>query len=121
MNKAAAGPGGALGLASRREDGGRVLSVSGQLTERECVEFVAALEKELAAGPQRLVLDLKELTYISSAGLGTLVSAHGKFREAGCRMILAGASDRVRKLLALTNLDRLIEAAEGVEEALARP
>ena len=72
MNKPAAGAGEILGLASRQEAGGRVLSVTGQLTERECGEFGAALDSELAAAPPRLVLDLEGLTYISSAGLGAL-------------------------------------------------
>jgi len=121
MNDPAAGTGKALNLASRTEGGCRVLSVAGQLTEKECSEFLEALEEELGSGAPRVILNLAGLSYMSSAGLGSLVSVRQRFAEAGSRLILAAAKPRVRKLLALTSLDKLIETAESVEEALARP
>jgi anti-sigma B factor antagonist len=110
-----------LKLSVRAEGPARVLAASGQLTERECAQFLAALKTEMGASSQRLVLDLTGLMYMSSAGLGTLVSVHKKFADAGRRMILAGANQRVRKLLALTSLDRLIENTDSVAEALNKP
>jgi anti-sigma B factor antagonist len=110
-----------LKLSSRQEGQARVLSASGQLTEKECAAFMAALVQELSAPSERLVLDLGGLMYMSSAGLGTLVAIHKRFADANRRLIMAGANSRVRKLLALTSLDRLIDSAPGVEEALKLP
>ena len=112
-------PGRVLTLKPRDEGNCRVLAATGQLTEKECGEFVHILEKELGAGTQRLVLDLDGLMYMSSAGLGALVAAHKKFGDNGARLILAGTNPKVRKLLALTSLDKLIESVDSVKDALA--
>jgi anti-sigma B factor antagonist len=115
MNQSA---GGVLKTSSRQEGDSRVLEVSGQLTELECGEFLKALNGEFDSGAPRVIMDLRDLMYMSSAGLGAVVSTHKRFRDAGRRLVLAGANLRVRKLLALTNLDQLIETADSLDEAL---
>jgi anti-anti-sigma factor len=110
-----------LRLEARAEGQSRVLKASGQLTEGECGEFLEALRRELKADAPRLVLDVDALLYLSSAGLGALVSAHQSFLNANRRLVLAGVNPKVRKLLALTSLDKLIECADTVDEALKRP
>jgi len=121
MTDTAGVSGDVLRLACRQEGRARVLAAAGQLTEKECAAFLEALVRELATPAERLVLDLGGLMYMSSAGLGTLVAIHKRFVDAGRRLVLAGANSRVRKLLALTSLDRLIESALSVEEALKLP
>jgi len=112
---------GALKIQANAQGQHRVLKLAGQLTESECADFMAALKQESNSGTKRLVLDLDALNYISSAGLGALVSMHETLTKSGCRLILAGTNPKVRKLLALTSLDKLIESADSVEEALGRP
>jgi anti-sigma B factor antagonist len=118
MSKAVGGAGAVLKMSSRQEGDSRILKASGQLTERECAEFLKALSAEFDSGATKTVLDLQDMMYMSSAGLGALVSMHKKFSDAERRLILAGANLRVRKLLALTSLDKLMENAESVEDAL---
>ncbi|MHC4913959.1 MAG: STAS domain-containing protein [Planctomycetota bacterium] len=118
MSDPAGTAGTVLKLSSRQDGDARILCASGQLTEAECAEFLAALNKEFETGAPRLILDLAGLQYMSSAGLGAVVSAHKRFADAGRKMILAGANARVRKLLTLTSLDRLILNADSAEEAL---
>jgi len=110
-----------LKLEARSEGKYRVLRAVGQLTESECGEFLEALKRELKSGAPRLILDLDGLLYLSSAGLGALVSVHPAFLSSGVRLIVAGTNPKVRKLLALTSLDKLIESADSVTEALGRP
>ena len=110
-----------LQLEARSEGKHRVLKVSGQLTETETAEFLEALKREMKSGSPRLILDMDGLQYMSSAGLGALVSMHPAFLGAGVRLIVAGTNSKVRKLLTLTSLDKLIESADSVEEAIGRP
>lgn len=119
MDPVTAGKG--LKVESRSEGKSRVVRLSGQLTEAECGEFMAAMKLEVASGAPRVVLDLDGVAYISSAGLGALVSVHQGFMEARGRLILAGTNPKVRKLLTLTSLDKLIQNADSVAEALALP
>jgi anti-sigma B factor antagonist len=110
-----------LQLEARSEGKFRVLKVSGQLTETETAEFLEALKREGKSGAPRVILDLDGLQYMSSAGLGALVSVHPGFVGSGVRLILAGTNSKVRKLLALTSLDKLIESVDSVPEAIGRP
>ncbi|HOX07187.1 MAG TPA: STAS domain-containing protein [Planctomycetota bacterium] len=116
-----AGPGRTLKVETRDEGRARVLKVVGQLTETEAPQFLEMLKRETSAGRARVVLDMDGIEYMSSAGLGALVSVHPTFIGSGVRFILAGTNPKVRKLLALTSLDKLIESAETVPEAISRP
>jgi anti-sigma B factor antagonist len=110
-----------LKVEARSEGKYRVVRLGGQLTEAECGEFVEIMKRELSSGASRVILDLDNLLYISSAGLGALVSVHQAFMDARSRLILAGTNPKVRKLLTLTSLDKLIQSTDSVGEALALP
>ncbi len=67
----------------------------------------------------RLVLDLTDLNFINSVGLGALVSAHLRCRRLGGVMKVAGPSPPIRQLLKLTRLTELFPVYDTVAEALA--
>jgi anti-sigma B factor antagonist len=54
-----------------------------------------------------IVLDLSNVSYIDSAGLGTLVAVWVSAKREGCDLKLVSLSERIRELLRLTNLDKL--------------
>lgn len=60
--------------------------------------------RPLMPDSKRIVLDLKELTYLDSSGIGALVRLYVSARSAKCTMELANISGRVRQILGLTNL-----------------
>jgi anti-anti-sigma factor len=60
--------------------------------------------KELIPTVNRIVLDLKELTYLDSSGLGMIVRLFVSAKSAGCTLQLANISGRVRQLLGITDL-----------------
>ena len=68
-----------------------------------------------------LVVDLSGVEYIDSAGLSALLLAQRQQNHHHGDMRIAGASESVRSLLALTALDRVFPMYETVEEALAAP
>lgn len=53
---------------------------------------------------KRIVLDLSELTWMDSMGLGTLVGLYTSAKAAGCELQLLKIGKRVRELLGLTHL-----------------
>src|SRR5262245_55162823 len=67
-------------------------------------------------GPRRVVLDLSAVRYISSNGIGILVSLHKRLVAASGRMVVCGIDPDVLALLKLTNVDRLIAAYPTEEE-----
>lgn len=77
-----------------------------------------ALEEQLSLLPQvtagdSLLLDLGEVRYVSSAGLGALIAFHRKVRAAGGRFALANTTHAVREVLTLTRLDKLLDVLPG--------
>jgi anti-anti-sigma factor len=62
-----------------------------------------------AAGKHLVVLDLAEVDAVDAAGLGLLVFLHTSASIGGKEMRLLNLTERTRKLLALTNLDSVLE------------
>jgi ABC-type transporter Mla MlaB component len=69
-------------------------------------------------GPPALnILDLKDVPYMDSAGLGMIVRHYVRCKSKGVRLIVAGAVPRVLDLFKLTKVDGLIPVTTTVEEA----
>jgi anti-anti-sigma factor len=69
------------------------------------------------------ILDLTEVPYMDSAGLGVLTNAYISLQKHGRRFMLVGVNDRVQALLKVTRLESLFEvfaSVEGAIEALGR-
>jgi anti-sigma B factor antagonist len=60
--------------------------------------------RQLIPDSKRIVLDLKELTYVDSSGLGTLVRLYVSAKTAKCDLELTNVSGRIRQILGITNL-----------------
>lgn len=86
-----------------------VVRCTGRLT----AETSPALKTEVKALlPQKrcLILDLSELVYMDSSGLGTLVGLYISAKSAKCELQLLNLSPRIRELFSMTNLLSLFEA-----------
>src|SRR5580698_4275603 len=67
-----------------------------------------------------LVIDVTDMPYIDSAGIGCLVGAHVSRENSGRHMVLVGANDRLLTSLKVTKCDQLFTLAPTVEQALAQ-
>lgn len=67
-----------------------------------------------------LIIDVADMPYIDSAGIGCLVGAHISRQGSGRRLIIAGAHERLLTSLKVTKVDNLFSFAPNVEEAQAR-
>ena len=68
--------------------------------------------KQLLPQAKVVVVDLAELTYVDSSGLGTLVRLQASARRAGCEFKLLHLGKQLRNLLKLTNLLSVFSQAE---------
>ena len=74
--------------------------------------------KALITDGSRIVLNLAEVTYIDSGGLGTLVALYTTSQNAGCAVKLARLTQRVGDLLQITKLLTVFEVYETEEAAV---
>lgn len=66
-----------------------------------------------------VVVDLQQITFIDSAGLGVLVGAHRRMRERGGRLRIVRPPPLVERAFELTGLDEVLDMRDDREQALA--
>jgi anti-sigma B factor antagonist len=64
-----------------------------------------------------LIIDVSDMPYIDSAGIGCLVGAHVSRENSGRKLVLAGANDRVLTSLKVTKVEQLFTFAPTAEQA----
>ena len=94
-----------------------VLRPEGRLTAPSVPKLRAALEDLVGAGSSRIVVDLSSTEFIDSSGLGALIGGLKSARVAGGDLRIAGVTDAVRRVLKLTNLDRVLRDHATPESA----
>ncbi len=109
----------ALSLTEKQVKGVTVLQMSGRVTlGEESNELRTKIKSLLGAGKMRLVLDLAEVSYIDSAGLGTLVAGFTSAQNQGANMKLANLTKRLDEQLHITKLVTVFDVYGSVEDAV---
>ena len=90
------------------------ISLEGENSER----FKEKIRATIAEGRRNLVVDLRQVEFIDSSGLGALISALKILRASGGDLRLACPSEAVRSVLELTRLLRVFDVHPEAESAL---
>jgi anti-sigma B factor antagonist len=107
-------------LSTREQSGVMILDTSGTLTLGEGTSALRNKVRELvAAGSRNLILNLADVTYMDSSGLGELIGAHTTVTTAGGEMKLLNLAKRVHDLLKITKLYTVFEVFEDEAAAVA--
>jgi anti-sigma B factor antagonist len=101
------------------EQGIALVRLSGRLDAAAAPHVLARLKDAVAEGRSRLAVDLSEVSFIDSTGLGTLVSGLKAARRAECDLRLIAPSPQAQRLLRLTTLDRVFVISDTLETAWA--
>jgi anti-anti-sigma factor len=81
------------------------IGLEGRLSGATSPQLATALGEVIAAGCRRILLDLKDLNYISSGGIVIIQSAAARLHSEGGSLQLTGAQPAVRVALQLAGLD----------------
>jgi len=109
----------ALNITSGEVNDVAVVWLDGRIVLGE--ESVALREKVkglLAAGKNKIVLDLKNVTMIDSSGLGALVTAHSSAQSSGATLWLCNLGSRTNELLQMTRLVTVFEVSNSEADAV---
>ena len=98
-------------------DGVTVLEVEGRIDSLTAPDFEAQLVATLSTA-QRLVLDLRKLLYISSAGFRVLYRAVTQAKQKDGKLVLCGLSSTVSELFAIAGFNRLFTITASREEGV---
>jgi len=108
-----------LKLSRRTVDGILAIQGSGRIVfGDESALLRDEVKKAVADGNKKIVLNLGEISYIDSGGLGTLVALHTTAHNAGGSIKLANLTRRVGDLLQVTKLLTVFDVHDSEYDAL---
>ena len=109
----------ALAMLEKDSGGITILEITGRITlGDESMQLRTKLKELLSQGKTRLVLDLANVGYIDSAGLGTLVGGYTSAYNMGAIMKLANLTKKFHEQLHITKLVTIFDVYDTVDEAL---
>ena len=107
-------------LTTREVSGVTIVDLSGKITLGEGgLTLRDEVHKLLAAGSKKIVLNLADVNYIDSSGLGELVSAYTAVKNAGGELKLLNLTSKVRDLLVITKLVTVFDVKDSEAAAVS--
>ena len=106
-------------LVTRETDGYSIVEVSGEVDVFTAPQLDEQLSGLVEAGSYQLVVDLSNVEFLDSTGLGVLVKALKRVREHGGSLSVVTATDRISKVFRITGLDTAIGLHGTIDEAVA--
>ena len=104
----------------RQVDNVTILDLSGRITLGEgSVTLRDAVRDVLAKGSNKILLNLGDVNYIDSSGIGELVSAYTTVKNQGGEMKLLNLTKKVHDLLQITKLYTVFDIKDDEAEAVA--
>ena len=88
------------------------LVVSGELDLATAERLEEELKRHERDEPSTLVLDLRELTFMDSTGLRTVIAADARARERGIRLVIVRGPEDVDRVFQVTQMDRHLEMVD---------
>lgn len=83
-------------------------------SSRLIVEFKAYLKN---SGKRLIVMDYSEVEFVSSAGIGAMITISRSANECDGKMVLTGINDNILSVIKLTKLDRLLKIEQNMTKA----
>ena len=111
---------GKLEISARQEEQATVLTLEGVLDTETAKLFDTALTARVEDGQVKFAVDLKALSYISSAGIGVLVGTLNQVRELGGAMLIVHLPPKIERVLDMLDILDLFEVFTDEPSALAR-
>ncbi len=97
-----------------------VIDISGRITLGEgCTQLRELIRDELSKGNKKLLLNLGDVTYIDSSGIGELVSAFTAVTNQGGQLKLLNLTKKVQDLLQITKLLTVFDVSNDEAKAIA--
>jgi anti-sigma B factor antagonist len=95
----------------------RIIVVSGEIDASTSIQLDNTL-KEASMHTKKIAVDMADLEYISSAGLGVFISHIDEFQSQDIKMVLFGIQDQVREVFSILGLEKLLEIYDSEKDAI---
>ena len=108
-----------MSLTSTMTESGQIVTVNAERIDAAiAIQFKEDMRSETESGASRVILDLSEVKFIDSSGLGAIVAAMKQLGSSR-KLDLAGLSPMVEKVFRLTRMDTVFDLYASLSEATA--
>src|SRR5205085_11202495 len=109
-----------LTINQRQEGEVTILDLSGKITIGEgSVQLREAVKDLLGSGKKNILLNLGDVSYVDSSGIGELVSSYTTTSNQGGQLKLLNLGKKIKDLLMITKLLTVLQTYDNEKEALA--
>jgi anti-sigma B factor antagonist len=110
----------ALKMTNSEVDGTSVVTLGGRIVlGEESQALREKLKSLIAEGKKQIILNMDNITYIDSTGLGTLVAAHVSAKLQGASLILSNLGTKFQEILQITKLVTVFQVFNTEAAAVA--
>lgn len=94
----------------------QIIRISGEIDVYNSFEVKTAVEDLLRAGKKQIAIDLSQVPYIDSSGLGALITAQSRIDRDGGRFFLIRPSEQIRNVFTLTKMGGFFRIVSSADE-----
>lgn len=96
------------------------IELTGRLTlGNRLTEIEHAIKESIEGGARKLALELTNLSFLDSSGIGMIMLCAGRMRELGGHLVIVGAQGHVKKVLELTHIHQIVPMHPTLASSLA--
>ena len=102
-----------------RDEGTLIAKLDGRLEGFNSLELQKTLEEEIKPNDEALILNMENLSYISSSGLRVVALMFNRTKAAGMRLAICSMSESINKVVITSGFHMLVPVFNTQEEARA--
>ena len=95
-----------------------VLHLEGKLTINNAQDFLSHMDTLIKQDPKKFLLEMSDLDFIDSTGLGTIILISKRISEGQCQLRFSNLKPKILNIIELTMLDSIFTIYNTQEEAL---
>lgn len=107
-----------MNVESRRDGTNLVLMAEGRVDGTNATEFQNAMKSVIDENDRAVILDLQDLTYISSAGLRVVLLIAKDLQRQGAKMAACALTDPVKEVFVISGFDKIIPIHDSQDAAI---
>ena len=108
-----------MDIKTERADGALIAKAEGRIDGVNARDFEEAMKAAIGSDDSVVVIDLENLSYISSAGLRVILLIAKTLRKRNAELMLCSLSDPIREVFEISGFDKIIPVHASREQALA--
>ena len=95
-----------------------ILHLSGEIREADEDNFIRTVTERIDRPGARVVLDMSEITYVTSSGLGAIVRVTAQANTQRAKVVIAAPSPFINGVLEITALNRYFDVYPTIDDAV---